>query len=581
MPASALVRRFVYLVACLAPVWAVIAFATDGVALSLGFLRLKATEPVRPLVAGAVAAGFYIWRYSRDAFDTDGRWLLALAKRAAVVATPVIILLGLAVGIHYGSFTAGGSDSYGYVSQASLWLKGSLRIEQPWVQQFSWPEREWTFAPLGYRPLSPDGTLVPTYAAGLPILMALFQAIFGANGPFLVVPVLGALTLWVTYLLGREVTGSGPAGALAALLMLTSPVFLAHVMLPMTDVPVAAGWTLVAFLALKEPRPRALAAGLVAGATLLVRPNLVLLALVPLITWWARPSSIVDRPPSIVFRFGLGLVPGIAAIAALNAYLYGSPFSSGYGGLGDLYGWSSAWPNVQHYGLWLVQTQTPIIALAVVPFVVSGALRPGIQTKARLCLGSLLVLTLVSYIFYFRFDVWTYLRFLLPAYPALFVLMAAGIRFACRKLPVPVRAAAALLVCTVCLAASFRFARDQFIFTSRDFERRHIRAAEYVAQLTSETAIIICVQHSGSLRYYAHRITLRYDSLYAHRLDTTLNELRAKGYRPYIVVDDWEEPEFRKRFAAKSRAGRLDWKPLVTVKTNPEVRIYDPEGRSE
>src|SRR5205085_1410392 len=104
--------------------------------------------------------------------------------------------------------------SYGYVSQASLWLKGSLRIEQPWVQQFSWPEREWTFAPLGYRPLSMDGTIVPTYAAGLPILMAMFQAVFGPNGPFFVVPVLASLTLWLTFDLGRTVTGSRTVGAI-------------------------------------------------------------------------------------------------------------------------------------------------------------------------------------------------------------------------------------------------------------------------------------------------------------------------------------------------------------------------------
>src|SRR2546423_5717620 len=189
MPPSVLgrlVRRFPYVIACVAPVWAVIAYATDGVTLHLGSLRLKATDPVRPLVFGVLAAAIYAWRFSREAraFNTDGRWLLTLLRRAALVAVPVIILLGCAIGIHYGSFTAGGSDSYGYVSQAILWLKGSLRIQQPWVQQFSWPEREVTFAPLRYRPFSPDGTIVPTYASGLPILMAIFLRLFGPNRPF-------------------------------------------------------------------------------------------------------------------------------------------------------------------------------------------------------------------------------------------------------------------------------------------------------------------------------------------------------------------------------------------------------------
>src|SRR6185295_4959745 len=138
-------RRFLYVIACIAPVWAVITYATDGVTLHLGSFRLKATEPVRPLVFGLLAAAIYLTRYSRETYAADGAWLMALLGRAARVAAPVIILLGFAIGVYYGSFTAGGSDAYGYVSQASLWLKGSLRIEQPWVQQFSWPEREVTF----------------------------------------------------------------------------------------------------------------------------------------------------------------------------------------------------------------------------------------------------------------------------------------------------------------------------------------------------------------------------------------------------------------------------------------------------
>ena len=69
------------------------------------------------------------------------------------------------------------------------------------------------------------------------MLMAVFLGVFGENGPFYVVPVLGACTLWFTYLLGREATGSRTVGALAALLLLASPVFLTHLMVPMSDVP--------------------------------------------------------------------------------------------------------------------------------------------------------------------------------------------------------------------------------------------------------------------------------------------------------------------------------------------------------
>lgn len=567
MPPSRLLRRALYLVAGVAPIWALITYVTDGFAFSLGPLKVKATEPIRPLVIAAASTAIYAWRYSSADISAYWQRLLSLATRLAVAAIPAIVLLAAFIGIYYGSFTAGGSDSYGYVSQAALWLKGSLRVEQPWVKEFSWPGREWAFAPLGYRPLSSDGTLVPTYASGLPILMAGFQALFGSNGPFLVVPVLGAVTVWLTYVLGRQVTGSRATAAFAALLLLSSPVFLAQVMLPMTDVPVAAGWTLVAVLALREPRARALAAGLVAGATLMIRPNLLLLTLVPILTWNARPSYVI--------RFGLGLLPGIFMIAALNTYLFGAPLTSGYGVLGEIFGWRSAWPNVKNYGLWIGQTQTPLVALALVPLAIPSALRSDDQAKVRRCLGSILALTLVSYIFYSQFDVWMYLRFMLPAYPALFVLMAAGIRFVCQRVPSPIRAFVTLLICVVSLAASFSFAKDQYIFTSRAFEQRYIRGAEYVAQATPANAVVLSAQHSGSVRFYGHRITLRFDALDGDQLDATLNELRAKGYDPYLIVDgDWEEGVFRERFATASRAGRLDWAPLGIVKSNPEVRVY-------
>ena len=125
-----------------------------------------------PFIIGLALAGWYVWKYSRAERDDDGRWLQRWAARALPFTVPLVVLLALYLGIHYGSFAAAGSDSYGYLSQARLWLSGIPRVEQPWVQDFSWPNREWVFSPLGYRPFSPDGTIVPTYPAGLPMLMA-------------------------------------------------------------------------------------------------------------------------------------------------------------------------------------------------------------------------------------------------------------------------------------------------------------------------------------------------------------------------------------------------------------------------
>ena len=565
MPAAHATRRGVYLFGALLPVWAVIALFTGGVGWMLGPIRLSSRQPLRPLMLGLAIGAWYVWKYARAERDADGRWLHHIAARVLPLAVPVAVLLALYLGVHYGSFAAAGSDSYGYVSQARLWLSGLPRVEQSWVQDFSWPNRDWIFSPLGYRPFSPDGTIVPTYPPGLPLLMALPLALFGENGPFFVVPVAGALLVLFTYLLGQEATGSRSVAAVAALLMLASPVFLAHLLVPMSDVPAAAGWTLVAVLVLKQ---RALAAGVVSGLTLLIRPNLVLLVLMPVFAWQQR------REPYI--RYAMGLLPGVLAIMVINTLLYGAPFSTGYGSLFEAYAFSTLPQNLRNYVLWMIQTQTPLILLSLLPLFVKRALPPDdTNLSRRSALGAIVGIMFLSYLFYATFDHWFYLRFLLPAYPAVFVLMAAAIRWILLKVPSELRVPAAAFVCAIMMLYGAKAAKDDSVFVQAAFEQRHVRAANEVASRTPSDAVVVSVQHSGSVRYYADRITLRYDWLKEDALDSAIRDLAAKGRRAYLVVDDWEEKEFRARFAAANRAGRLDWAPIARVPTSPEVRVYE------
>jgi hypothetical protein len=432
----------------------------------------------------------------------------------------------------------------------------------------SWPNREWAFTPLGYRPYSGDGTIVPTYPAGFPMVMAVFLGVFGENGPFFVVPLFAALTVWVTYLLGKEATGSKASAVLAASLLLASPVFLTHLMVPMSDVPAAAGWALVALLALKGGRgSRPLLAGLIAGLTLLIRPNLVLLALMPALAWRRR------REP--LLRYVLGLAPAVVALAALNTFLYGSPLTFGQGTLSESYALHAAPGNIRLYTSWLVQTQTPLVVLALLPLFVEQALSAGSrEISPRGCLSAMVGLTFLSYVFYHQFDHWYYLRYLLPAYPALFVLTAAAVRYLCLRLPVEARVPVALCVCAAVIPYGVKFGSDAGIFRQAAYEQRHVRAAANVAALTPQTAVVLAIQHSGSVRYYANRITLRYDWLEDDRLDAAIHDLTAAGYQPYVLLDEWEVSEFRARFGAHSRIGKLNWAPIARVPSSPEVHLY-------
>jgi hypothetical protein len=47
----------------------------------------------------------------------------------------------------------------------------------------------------------------------------------------------------------------------------------------------------------------------------------------------------------------------------------------------------------------------------------------------------------------------------------------------------------------------------------------------------------------------------------------------------FFVLDDWEEPEFRRRFAELNVLGKLDWPPIARAKGINPVAIYDPRNR--
>jgi hypothetical protein len=80
-----------------------------------------------------------------------------------LIRNPVVLIAAavFALALSYGSFVAGGSDSYGYVSQARLWARGTPITHEPLIAQVTWNDADKTFAPLGYRPGREPGTIVP------------------------------------------------------------------------------------------------------------------------------------------------------------------------------------------------------------------------------------------------------------------------------------------------------------------------------------------------------------------------------------------------------------------------------------
>lgn len=538
-------------------VWAALVLVTGGFSTSLLGVRIASRSPIRPFVAGLFVLMFVVlagWRQFDGALDR----ILPALRIAIVPAVVACCAAVFAFGVAFGTFAAGGSDSYGYVSQADLWLNGRLRVEQPFVQHMPWPDVDLSFAPLGYRPVGGSHTIVPTYPPGLPLLMAVAKQTAGANGPYYVVPALGALTVWLCYRLGERAV-SPLVGAMAAVLLAASPIFLVQVIQPMSDIPAAAFWTGALLLSLGTSRRSSLAAGLSAAAAIAIRPNLAPLAAIPFL--------------SLVFArrgwsgFLLGITPGVCLIAGLNTYLYGSPLVSGYGKLSDLYAVANGPTNIFRYGGWLLMGQTPLIVLAVV-----GLVRPA--RAATFLLGTFGVGVLAAYLFYSPFDSWWYTRFLLPALPALLILMASGSVSAIGRAPRGVQAIVLAYGVVLLLTYQINFAVSQGVLDIATGERRYVVAGHWAASATPPNAVLISMQHSGSLRHYGGRLTLRYDWLAPDWLDRALSTLRERGYKPFIVLDGWEVTEFRRRFGGESQTGRLLDQPIAQLTGG--VTVYEP-----
>jgi hypothetical protein len=482
-----------------------------------------------------------------------------------------LALVAFAVALRVSPFEASAADAYGYLSQAELWVKGSLINHEPLAAIAPWPEPEWTVSPLGYRPGPHAATIVPTYASGLPLVMAGLMKLFGPFGAFLAVPLLGSLAIFVAFLLGKRLAGSA-SGLMGAALLFTSPVFLYQLKEPMSDVPVTAWWLLAILLAAAPAPWSALAGGLAASAAILTRPNLVPLAVVVATFVLMYSAAGFRERLRNAALFSVGVIPGCVSVGVLNSTLYGSPLASGYGSMSELFGVSYFWPNLSRYATWLIQTETPLVLLAPVAMVFINR----IERRLSWLFVAFSAALYACYAFYLPFDSWTYLRFLLPAIALILMLTAACILHLSSQLSSSFTRA--IVAALVVLFLAWRW-ESTGLKPPPANERRYAVIGEYVRDQLPPNAILLSIIHSGSVRYYSGRTTLRWDWLPAEWLEPSLAFLRSNGYRPLLLIEDWERSQYTERFSAQSKLGSLDWPPIATYHGGVRADIFDPEDR--
>jgi len=474
----------------------------------------------------------------------------------------------------YGTYAAGGSDSSCYALMAESFASGRLQPSSPLISRVPWPDAQKTFTPGGFVPSQANpSAFAPVCAPGFSILLAPVVKVAGAGALFYVTPAAGAVLVWLTYVAGATLAVPA-AGAMAAVAIATSPAVLYQIVQPMNDIATTALWMAV-FVGLISRR--FLAAGVSCGVALLVRPNLLPLAVVA-----SSFVLLIDRKKAV--SFGIAALPFAVIVLWLNAGLYGGPFRSGYGSLDTLFALAFFPTNASRYSHWLIETQTPFPLLAfAAPFAVDRSRRP----IAWLALA-LIVTTLLIYFFYTPFDDWSYLRFLLPALALMLVLASAVVgRVVWGAADSPSRSglrqvAAAAAVCGMTIALGvfgIRTANTRFAFTMHALEQRYRSAGSVVREQLRPDSVVLSVWDSGAVRFHGRREALVWEGLDPAWLDRGVEWLGSHGYRPYILVESWEEAGFRSRFGNQNVLGKLDWPPKYEV--DRVVRIYDPEDRAK
>jgi oligosaccharyl transferase STT3 subunit len=551
--------RLLALSGAIAGAWAAVTLISGGFVLRAGRLGLSSRDPFRPLLGAAGLLAVALILLPR----AEWRGLLGRRDRVAGRIACAAAACTLVFSIAWTSRSAGGSDSSCYVLQAEAFVHGRATLVNPAASVL--PEAAPAiFAPTGFVPSrARPAEAVPICGPGLALVMA-GALLVHRDAVFLVVPAFAALLVWLTFVFGRRVDDE-VTGACAAVLMACSPVFLYQAVQPMSDVPAAALW-----LAALTAGP--IAGGLCASLAVLMRPNFALVVL---------PLVFLLRDRRSLVRFALAGVPAAAIMIGLNVARYGAPFASGYGDTGALFALAHVGPNAARYSRWLLETHTPFLLLALAAPWTIGERRG----SRRLALVSLAACALIAatYLAYTVFDDWWYTRFLLPAIPILLVLSVAFALHMAEWLPPSggrssgglFRAAVAAGLGLVLCPWYLHVARARHVLDLQGLESRFAIAGRYAGRALPPKALVLAVQQSGSVRFHGGRDTIAWDQIPPDALDRTIARIQSAGRAPFIVLEDAEEPAFRRRFPSQ-RFGRLEWPPQVEIHAPVRVHFYDP-----
>ena len=500
--------------------------ALAGVDARVFGLTIRAHSASRVLIVVAILLAIRVWR----GVGHVPTWLTRMTLLVAITSSAATWLRFLLT-------TIGGADSWGYVSASELIRHGRLVDPAPIAQWLSAANRLAIASPLGWTPAPGDAGIAPAYPLGLPIVMAVFSSLGGSDAVFFVAPIAAAIVLALVYQLARRWYDANVA-LLATALVAWNPVFIAYAKQPMSDM-IATLWVVLAlWLSTRASTATGVLAGVSAGMAILTRPALLLVgSVIPVAAYRSGAPS-----RAWLTAVGVAIVVGVQML--LQQVLFGSPFSTGYGNGSGLFALDHLGTNARIY----LSHGWQVVGVLWLPALVLGliAARPEPRWKP----AAVFVAVTLPYLFYLPFDHWETLRFLLPGLVPLTVVAASGVALVARMQKASwVSTLMVAVVMAITIAPSERLLRTSSAWDIAAIEARYPLAGDWINLNTPPSSVVLANQHSGSLRWYGKRQTLRWDFIAPEQLVTTVRELQAHGAPVYVALEGDEVPMFTQRFA--------------------------------
>jgi hypothetical protein len=459
-------------------------------------------------------------------------------RAAAWIWVPLLALYALVLARHVGA-VAGGSDSSGYMNHARLLSTGSVHAQArtlPGLPQSS--AAPYLYVPLGFRPAANGEGLVPTYPPGFSLFVLALEPLAGWRHAGDATMILHALAgILATYALGRVLGLERRWSALGAAIIGLSPLYVYMSVQAMTDVPSLVWTTLavVAALRSRERAPWALAAGAAVAVDVLLRPTNVL-AMVPV-------AICLGASPRRWVLLCLGGLPGAVFSGAHSLAAYGHVVATGYGDVTVDFSMADIPGAFVQFCRWLPALFTPIVALCLgLPWLRSSS------PRARWVLVTWIAAYGAFYLPYrFTHEVWWYLRFLLPAAPAMAVGGLLVLRALARRIP----ARSAALGSAAVLAASAALVVSSSYWLNRRFhslsmgkvELLYPQVADWMRSNLPRDAVCLTMQASGAVFYYTDFTFVRWDFVNGGDVAQVEAAIRKSGRPLYAVLFPFEYNE--------------------------------------